>query len=205
MIGPWCSAFQKQIFRALERAVWCRNLWHEAFVPYFFFVWSKKSRITNILFFEMKNLFEMRFRKPWLRAKLVNFDFSAKWSSIDYNESNKPSPKSLAHIRSEKSLVELSAPKNEIFTFSHFLLNWKVYFSPWAMGSRKSSITDYNESNKSNPKCLAHTGYEKSFVELGVPKNELFHFFFTFFALLKSLLFNLKPWSPKMHRICKKK
>ncbi len=57
----------------------------------------------------------MRFRKPWLRVKSVNFDFGAKSSSTDYNESNKPTPKSLAHIESEKSLVELGRPKNELF------------------------------------------------------------------------------------------
>ncbi len=34
------------------------------------------------------------FRKPWLEVKLVSFDFSAKSSSTDYNESNKPTPKS---------------------------------------------------------------------------------------------------------------
>ncbi len=32
----------------------------------------------------------MRFRKLWLKMKLVNFDFSAKSSSTDYNEPNKP-------------------------------------------------------------------------------------------------------------------
>ncbi len=64
----------------------------------------------------------MRFRKPWLRVKAVNFDFSAKSSSTDYNESNKPTPKSLAQIGSEKLLVELGFPKSELFTFSHFLL-----------------------------------------------------------------------------------
>ncbi len=50
----------------------------------------------------------MRFRKPWLRMKLGNFDFSAKLSSIDYKKSNKPSPKFLVHIWSEKLLVELN-------------------------------------------------------------------------------------------------
>ncbi len=64
--------------------------------------------------------FVMRFRKPWLRVKLVNFDFSAKSSSTDYNESNKPTLKSLAHIGSEKSLVELGEPKNELFHFFTF-------------------------------------------------------------------------------------
>ncbi len=49
--------------------------------------------------------------------KLVNFHFSAESSSTDYNESNKPTLKSLAHIGSEKSLVELGVPKNELFTF----------------------------------------------------------------------------------------
>ncbi len=38
---------------------------------------------------------QMRFKKPWLRVKWVNFDFSAKSSSTDYNESNKPTLKSL--------------------------------------------------------------------------------------------------------------
>ncbi len=56
--------------------------------------------------------------------------------------------------------------------------------------SEKLSSTDYNESNKPTPKSLAHIGSEKSLVELGVPKNELYHFF-TFFALLESLLFTL--------------
>ncbi len=44
----------------------------------------------------------MRFRKPWLRVKSVNFDFSAKLSSTDYKESNKPNAKSLAYIGSGK-------------------------------------------------------------------------------------------------------
>ncbi len=43
----------------------------------------------------------MRFRKPGLRVKLVNFDFSAKLSSTG----------------SEKSLDELGVPQNERFTF----------------------------------------------------------------------------------------
>ncbi len=53
----------------------------------------------------------MRFRKPWLRVKWVNFDFCATLSSSDYNESDKPSPKSLAHMGSEKLLVELKSSK----------------------------------------------------------------------------------------------
>ncbi len=43
----------------------------------------------------------MHFKKPWLRVKLVDFDFSAKSSSTDYNESNKPNPKCLAHTGSK--------------------------------------------------------------------------------------------------------
>ncbi len=74
----------------------------------------------------------------WLRMKWVNFDFSAKSSPTDYNESNKPTLKSLAHIGSEKSLVELGIPKMSFFTFSHFSFYRKVYFSPWAMGWVKS-------------------------------------------------------------------
>ncbi len=92
----------------------------------------------------------MRFRKPWLRVKSVNFDFSAKSSSTDYNESNNSTRKSLAHIGSKKSLVELEVPKISFFIFSHFSLYWKVCFSPWAMDSVKSSSTDYKESYKPN-------------------------------------------------------
>ncbi len=67
----------------------------------------------------------MRFRKPWLRVKSVNSDFNAKPSNTNYNESNKPTPKSLAHLGSEKSLVELGVPNNELFHFFTFfaLLN----------------------------------------------------------------------------------
>ncbi len=43
-----------------------------------------------------------------------------KLSSADYNGSNKPNPKSLAHIESEKSLVKVGVPKNELFTFFTF-------------------------------------------------------------------------------------
>ncbi len=49
--------------------------------------------------------------------KLVNFDFSAKLSSTDYNESNKLILKSVAHMGSEKSDVKLGVPKNELFLF----------------------------------------------------------------------------------------
>ncbi len=45
----------------------------------------------------------MCFRKQWLRLMSVNFNFSAKLSSTtDYNELNKPNPKSLVHIGSNK-------------------------------------------------------------------------------------------------------
>ncbi len=57
--------------------------------------------------------------KPWLSVKSVNFDFSAKLLSTHYNESNKPTPKSLAHTGSEKSLVELGVPKKELFHIFH--------------------------------------------------------------------------------------
>ncbi len=62
----------------------------------------------------------MRFRKSWLRVKSVNFDFSEKLSSTDYNESNKPIQKSLTHIGSEKSLVELGVRENELLHFFTF-------------------------------------------------------------------------------------
>ncbi len=54
----------------------------------------------------------MRFRRSWFKAKSVNFDFSAKSSSTDYSESNKPTPKSLTCIGSEKSFGK--KPKDEI-------------------------------------------------------------------------------------------
>ncbi len=60
-------------------------------------------------------IYAMNFREPRLRVKLVNFGFSAKLSNRDYNESNKSTRKSLACIGSEKSLVELGVPKNELF------------------------------------------------------------------------------------------
>ncbi len=62
----------------------------------------------------------MHFRKLWLRVKSISFDFNAKSSSTDYNESNKPTLKFLAHVGPVKSLVELGVPKNELFTFSRF-------------------------------------------------------------------------------------
>ncbi len=73
----------------------------------------------------------MRFRKPWLKVKSVNFDFSAKLSSNDYNESNKPNWNSLAHVGFEKSLVELPFQKNEPFTFFTFFSRLKsIRFIP---------------------------------------------------------------------------
>ncbi len=53
--------------------------------------------------------------------KEVNFDFSAKSSSTGYNKSNKPTIKSVAHMGSEKSVVELGVPKVSFFAFPHFL------------------------------------------------------------------------------------
>ncbi len=71
----------------------------------------------------------MHFRKPWLRVKSVNFEFSAKLSSTDYNESNKPTTKSLlAYIESEKSLVELGVPKSELLHFFTFFALMKSLF-----------------------------------------------------------------------------
>ncbi len=62
----------------------------------------------------------MCFRKLQLRVKLVNFDFSAKSSITDYNESNNSTWKSLPHMRSVKSLIELEVPKNQLFHFFTF-------------------------------------------------------------------------------------
>ncbi len=122
-------------------------------------------------------VFVMRFRKPWFRVKLVDFDFSAKLSSSDYNESNKQSTKSLARRRSKKSLVGL-VPKTELFHFLlHFSLYLKVYFSPTAMVDAKLSSTGYNKSNEPNPRSITHIESEKSLIELGVPKNGAFSHF----------------------------
>ncbi len=71
----------------------------------------------------------MRFRKSWLRVKSVSFDYSAKLSSPDYNDLNKTTPKSVAHIGSKKSLAELRVQKNELFRFFTFFALLKVYIS----------------------------------------------------------------------------
>ncbi len=56
---------------------------------------------------------------------------SAKLSSTDYNESNEPNPKFLAHIVSKKSLLELRVSKHEFLSlFSHFSLTEKFTVSP---------------------------------------------------------------------------
>ncbi len=56
---------------------------------------------------------------------------SAKSSSIDNNESNMPSWKSLAHIESKKSLAEFGVQKNELIHFVHiFCFTKKFTFSP---------------------------------------------------------------------------
>ncbi len=76
-------------------------------------------------------IYVMRFRKPWLRVKSVNFDFSVKLSSYDYNEANKPNPKSLAHVGSEKSLVEFEFQKMSFFFFFKFIsLPKSLLFTP---------------------------------------------------------------------------
>ncbi len=74
---------------------------------------SKYLPIQNGILFHFLP-FVRCFRKPWLRVISVSFDISAKLSSTDYNEFNKPNPRSLAHIGSEKSLVELGIPENEV-------------------------------------------------------------------------------------------
>ncbi len=107
--------------------------------------------------------------------------------------------KSPAHIGSEKSLVEHGVSKNELFTFSCFLLYWKVYFSPWAIGSLKSSSTDYNELQEAKPEVLSLYRIQ-GLLNLQFQKMSFFTFF-TFFTLLKRLLFHPKPWLPKMHHI----
>ncbi len=93
------------------------------------FVRSRSPLSNDVLFniiwcSDVKNTekfqYVMRFRKPWLRVKAVNFDFNEKSSSTDYNEANEPTPKSLAHIKSKKLLVELEVPKIELFHFFTF-------------------------------------------------------------------------------------
>ncbi len=79
----------------------------------------------------------MRFRKPWLRVKSVNFDFRARSLSTDYNELNKPTLKSLVHIGSKKLLVELKVPKNELFHFFTFFALLKSLFFTLSHGSVK--------------------------------------------------------------------
>ncbi len=139
-----------------------------------------------------------RCRKPWLRVKLVNFDFVQN-RQVMIITGRISHPRSLCLIQGLRSLLlNLEFQKMSFFNFSHFSLYWKVYLSPWAIGSIKSSSTDYNKSNKPNSESVAHIGSEKLLVELGVPKNELFYVF----VLLKSLLFHPKPWFPKMHYIC---
>ncbi len=56
---------------------------------------------------------------------------SVESSSTDYKESNKPNSRSLAHIGSEKSLVELGIPKNEGFTFFALLKSLLSHPKPW--------------------------------------------------------------------------
>ncbi len=87
-----------------------------------------------------------------------------------------------------KCLLNLEFQKMSFFTFS---LDWKVYFLPWATGSVKSSSTDYNKSNKPNPKSPAHIGSEKSLVELRVPKKWAFSLFSHFLLYWKVYFFTL--------------
>ncbi len=76
-------------------------------------------------------IFVMDFRKPWLWVKLVNLDFCAKLSNTDYNESNKPIQKSVAHIESEKSFVELVVPKNDLFHIFPSTEEFTFHPEPW--------------------------------------------------------------------------
>ncbi len=140
----------------------------------------------------------MRFKKPWLMVKWVKFDFSAKSSSTDYNELNKPTLKSLVHIGSEKLSVELGVPKNELFTFSHFSFYWKVYFSPRAMGCVISSSIYYNEPNKQNPKYLAYIVPEIA-CRTWSSKKWTFSLFSHFTLYWKVYFFTLSHGFPKKH------
>ncbi len=75
----------------------------------------------------------MRFRNPRPRVKLVNFDFNAKSSNTDYNESNKPTLESLAQIGSEKSLVKLGVPKNELLYIFCSPEKFTFHLEPWVV------------------------------------------------------------------------
>ncbi len=52
--------------------------------------------------------------------KSDNFDFSAKWSSTDYKELNKLTPKNLAHVGSGNRLLNMEFQKNELLLFFTF-------------------------------------------------------------------------------------
>ncbi len=62
-----------------------------------------------------RNHYVMYFRKPWLKVKSVSFDFTVKLSSTDYNKSNKPNLKDVAHIDTNLS-------NNDMFNFFRFSL-----------------------------------------------------------------------------------
>ncbi len=135
--------------------------------------------------------YAMRFRKSWLRVKSVNFDFSANCQVlIIMSRISQPWSLQLIYGLRNRSLNS-EFRKMSFLTFSHFLIYWKVFFLSWIMGSVKSSSTDYNKSNKPNPKSLAHIEFKKSLVELGVSQNELFHFFLHFSLYLKVYSFPL--------------
>ncbi len=82
-------------------------------------------------------------------VKLVNFAFRTKLSSTDYNELNKPTLKSLAHIESEKSLVELVVPKNELLHFFRFFTLLKSLFFTLSHGFLKR-ITNVDQGQPTN-------------------------------------------------------
>ncbi len=69
---------------------------------------------------------------------------SVKSSSTDYNESNKPNLKFLAHIGSKKSLVELCVSKNELSDFFHiFRFTEKLIFQPKPWFPKTHHILSY--------------------------------------------------------------
>ncbi len=92
---------------------------------------------------------------------------SVKSSSTDYNESNKPKWKSLAHIGSEKSLVELSVPKNRFSLFFTFftLLNSLLFYPKLCflkhITYRQSSAIVYRQvaGVDARQKILDHVGF----------------------------------------------
>ncbi len=59
----------------------------------------------------------MRFRKPWLWVKSISFNFSAKSSSTDYMESNKPKPEVRSSCEIREIILNFRFQKVAFFTF----------------------------------------------------------------------------------------